>query len=170
MNEAELLTTIAEIAVAFAGFASLVSVLSARGAGQKLTMNLGRLRGMLQTALIAAAFAFAPFVPFKFGVASDESWRIAGIVFAVSGVIRGALVFRANRAVLDNPFWLYAIMGAQSLALLALGLSAMALSISTVIGLYHFALLLYLASAGFLFMRAATSVFNVEPAGTSKRN
>jgi hypothetical protein len=63
MEGAELLPTLAEIAVAFAGFASLVSILGGRSSGDQLVANLVRLRGMLQSAILVLAFSFAPFLP-----------------------------------------------------------------------------------------------------------
>lgn len=83
MLHSELLLTFAEIGVAFAGFASLISLL---GAASEV-IDVSRLLGMVRTSLFATAFALFPFVPSALGVSEASVWRISGaLFFTVSGL------------------------------------------------------------------------------------
>ena len=57
----DLLLSIAEVAVAFAGFASLVSILGRRSSRDSPVVQAARLRGLIISSLIVVAFAFFPF-------------------------------------------------------------------------------------------------------------
>jgi len=162
MDGAELLPTLSEIAVAFAGFASLVSILGGRSSGDQLLANLVRLRGMLQAALVVLAFSLAPFLPARFGVSDDLSWRTAGAVFALA--MLAPMPFQYPR-VLSSPVNSRVAISLGILQLLA-GL-ALATCVATqplvvVIGAYHLALFAMLASSSILFMRVVTSAYRGE--------
>ena len=164
LDEAELLPTIAEISVAFAGFASLVSVFGARSSGAHLAPNLIRLRGMIETALLVLAFSLVPYLPYKFGMSSEASWRVAAVVFALAALARVFLVGTRMLATSPNR-WFLGFGAAQGLAALLLLAAAPAFSLATVVGAYHLLLYLYLLTAAFLFLRAALRVFETkEPA------
>ena len=82
MQHSDLLQTFAEIAVAFAGFASLISLL---GHSSEF-IDRTRLVGMVRTSLLATAFALFPFVPIALGMHEATTWRLsAGLLFVVSG-------------------------------------------------------------------------------------
>jgi hypothetical protein len=82
LQHSDLLQTFAEIAAAFAGFASLISVL---GRSAEF-IDSSRLLGMVRTSLIATGFALFPFVPVALGVPEATAWRFsAGLLFVVSG-------------------------------------------------------------------------------------
>ena len=51
----ESLSLVAELAIALAGFASLVAIIGRRQARDDATMDAIRLRGMLESSLVAAA-------------------------------------------------------------------------------------------------------------------
>jgi len=162
MENAELLPTLAEIAVAFAGFASLVSILGGRSSGEQLLANLVRLRGMLQSAILVLAFSFAPFLPAKFGASAEFSWRAAGAVFAFA--MLAPIPFQYPR-VLSSPVnsrVAVSIGLMQFVAGLALATSVAILSPAIVVGTYHFALFVGLATSSVLFMRVVTSAYNAE--------
>ncbi len=57
MNDADVLLTISEVSVAFAGFASLVSVLGQRHSREHFDLNIARLRGMLENSLMVLLFS-----------------------------------------------------------------------------------------------------------------
>jgi hypothetical protein len=166
VGETELLPTIAEVAVAIAGFASLISVVGARRRGDQLQANLTRLRGMLETSLLAAAFAFLPFIPFKFGVSAAMSWRSAAAAFALVAFSRSVLMRSRNiRQPTISLTTAYAIGGSQTLAALVLLVSSLALPETQVVGSYHLLLFIYLLTSIYLFMRVAISVISSdEPA------
>jgi hypothetical protein len=166
LNEAELLPTIAEVGVAIAGFASLISVLGVRRRSEQLAASFSRIRGMLETSLLTAAFAFAPFIPFKFGVSSAISWRAAGVVFALAAFSRIVLIrsrFQPHQTV--SRVSVYGIGGAQAVAALILLAAALVLSETRVVGAYHLLLFVSLLSSIYLFMRVAVSIISAdEPA------
>jgi hypothetical protein len=159
MEDAELLPTLGEIAVAFAGFASLVSILSGRSSGEQLVANIVRLRGMLSAAIIVLAFSFAPFLPAKFGASDELSWRAAGAVFTVFCLAPLPFTYRrvlsspVNRQVAISLGLMRLVAG------LALGASVAALSYTAVVGAYHLTLFVFLATSSILFVRVVTSAY-----------
>jgi len=162
MEGAELLPTLAEIAVAFAGFASLVSILGGRSSGERLVANLVRLRGMLQSAILVLAFSLAPFVPAKFGISEEVCWRAVGAVFALA--MLAPIPFQYPR-ILSSPVnsRVAASIGLMQLvAGLTLAISVAILSPTAVVGAYHFSLFVGLAMSSILFMRVVTSAFSGE--------
>jgi hypothetical protein len=68
VERADLLLTTAEIAIAFAGFASIVSVLGRGRSSDDSRLDALRLRAMLESALTVVVFALAPFIPNAFGL------------------------------------------------------------------------------------------------------
>ena len=66
MPEVDILLTTAEVAVAFAGFASLVTILG-RGSSQVDPRVIAlRFRGMLTNSLLVVAFSMIPLVLFHY--------------------------------------------------------------------------------------------------------
>jgi len=160
MEGAELLPTLAEIAIAFAGFASLVSILGGRSSGERLVANLLRLRGMLQSAMMVLAFSLAPFLPAKFGVSDDMSWRIAGALFALATLTPLPFVYPRLLASPLNSRVTVSIGVMQLVAGLALATAVATLSLAAVVGAYHFSLFTALATSSILFMRVVTSAYS----------
>lgn len=77
-----ILQTFAEVAVAFAGFASLISLL---GRSSEF-LDGSRLLGMVRTSLLVTGFALFPFVPLAIGMSEHGAWRLSAILLvAVSG-------------------------------------------------------------------------------------
>jgi hypothetical protein len=64
--------------VAFAGFASLASILSRRLNQDDPRVDSGRLLGMLTISLIVTALALAPLVPMLFEWSPEVVWRVSG--------------------------------------------------------------------------------------------
>lgn len=85
MERADILLTIAEIAVAFAGFASLVSVIGAGKSERRAVAHSILFRTMVLMSLMVVALALIPFVTHSFGVKAVDSWRAASGVFFVTG-------------------------------------------------------------------------------------
>jgi Zn-dependent protease len=75
MSEADLLLTTAEIAVAFAGFAGLISVIG-RGSASDPRRAAILLRFALEVSLFVVAFSLIPLLPLNYGVATESLWRI----------------------------------------------------------------------------------------------
>jgi hypothetical protein len=157
MEHSDILLTLAEIAVAFAGFASLIGLLGRSSS----FLDSSRLVGMVRTALIAAAFAVAPLVPHALGISEGTAWRISGAsFFAVNGVVTflsWKVLYRAWKAGL----WTMRVgyftfpMGLAGLAL-ALA-SCLVASPSLAAGLYLSSLVSLLTISGVLFLGVFTS-------------
>lgn len=160
MDEAELLSSFAEVAVAVAGFASLVSVIGARSGGEQIAADITRLRGMLETSLLTVAFAFTPLIPFKFGVSIPASWRSAAVVFALVALVRVVLIRSRLRKQSINLIPMLSILAAQTVASILLLGASVGLPLEQVVGAYYFLLFVHLLTSIYLFMRVAMSVFS----------
>ena len=88
LSESELLLTISELSVAFAGFASLASILGRRLGRDDPRVDAGRLLNMLTVSLSLTLLALVPFLPMLLEWSSRWVWRASGIV----GLVAMALV------------------------------------------------------------------------------
>ncbi len=84
MPESEVLLTIAEVAVAFAGFASLVGILGQGTSADDPRVIGVRMRGMLLSSLIVVAFSIFPILLARYGASLDVIWTASSL--AVVGV------------------------------------------------------------------------------------
>ncbi len=84
MSESDVLLTIAEVAVAFAGFASLVGVLGQRSSADDPRVIGLRMRAMLLSSLMVVAFSIFPIILTRYGASPDLTWRTSSLaLFAV---------------------------------------------------------------------------------------
>lgn len=97
MQDTELLYTIAEVAVAFAGFASLVSVLGRRYSRDDPRLDALRLRAMLLSSLIVVGFSLFPFLPMWLGVPDAAVWRISSGAYFAGNAVAMLLLARRSR-------------------------------------------------------------------------
>ena len=79
MQNSELLLTFAEIAMAFAGFASLVGILGRTSEA----IDASRFLGMVRTSLLVTGFSLLPAVAISAGTPSASAWRLSGALFFV---------------------------------------------------------------------------------------
>ncbi len=86
-EDRDTLFTIAEVAVAFAGFASIVSVLAVRSGTDASHLDTARLRGMLFSSLSAVALCFVPSVILRLGVSPDQAWRVCGALLVLGSAL-----------------------------------------------------------------------------------
>lgn len=99
-EDRETLFTIAEVSVAVAGFARIVSVLASRSGRDDPGIDSTRLRIMLFTSLSAISLSFVPALVFRFGVSSDSAWRLSGAALLLgTGIpfLRNLVDFRSLR-------------------------------------------------------------------------
>ena len=158
MIESDILLTVAELAVAFGGFATLAGVLGKPRSADAAYMNASRLRGMLESALLALGFALIPFVPFLFGFSQDTSWRIAAAVFLVANCIRIFSLYRrfaSIRAAGASMGWLVIVLAAQAASIFALLCVAVGLSGEHAGATYVLSLFIALFVSAVLFLRLA---------------
>lgn len=99
MNQAGLLETIAEVAVAFVGFAGLASIFGRRFSKDEPAVQEERLRGMIHCGLTAVAFAFVPFVIDGAGITGESTWRVSSALLGITFLaVTVAMLVRSRRA------------------------------------------------------------------------
>ena len=151
MEHSEILLTIAEVGVALAGFASLISVL---GRSENL-LDFTRLLGLVRTSLSAAGFALLPFVPHAFGLLEPAALRLSAAIFVV---VQGSntfflwrTLFRMRDRLKPAPAGYYTFPA--GVLVLLLGLAAVALPAGTLTaGFYIASLGALLSVSGVLFL------------------
>ena len=87
-----LFETVAEVSVAFAGFAGVVSVFG--GSSLHPLVRVGRIRVMIISSLLALLCALAPATVAQFDVSETEMWRISAFILSTATLTRLALVYR----------------------------------------------------------------------------
>lgn len=80
MPESEVLLTIAEVAVAFAGFASLVGILGQGTSADDPRVIGVRMRGMLLSSLMVVGFSIFPILLARYGLSVDVIWTASSLV------------------------------------------------------------------------------------------
>ena len=104
MQHTETLLTLAEVATAFAGFASIVGVFRKRG---ELTLPLDafRFRGIIENCLVVLAFSLLPLIVHSYALREGVSWRISTMALLV--VYACAYTMAARRlSQMLRPSWI----------------------------------------------------------------
>jgi hypothetical protein len=99
MPEAEILLTMTEVAVAFAGFTALASVLSGRRSHDHPTVASYFLRAMIETALLVVFFSLLPLILGATPLAVNLVWRVSAGACAVCWLGTAALYTRDGRTI-----------------------------------------------------------------------
>ncbi len=144
--------------MALAGFASLVTVLGQRHSGGDFEVNVVRLRGMLETSLIALVFSLTPFLPRELGISDVASWRLASAFFALAGGARLAVKFTEGLVNHASTSLAYALVLVQALAIVLLASIAVGLVSERASGCYLIALFIYLSVSTIFFLRLVLSL------------
>lgn len=103
MEHRDTLLTIAEIAVALAGFASIVSVVAQRADESSRIADSHRLRLMLEVALRNAGFAVLPLPLLPMASSDPTAWRFASGLYLAVALVHGLIRLKAQRAI--GPRW-----------------------------------------------------------------
>lgn len=153
MKDLDALLTIAEVAVAFAGFASIVSVLGRRSDRDISRFNRAALRGMIFCSLAVVFCAFAPLVPLRFGLESLLAWRLSSLFLLAVSVALFLAGLQDGRRLRQAgvPLGMRLSAAIPLIAVAALAAAAAAGLGGKTPALYLLALLLLLAIAGLLF-------------------
>jgi len=161
MSEADLLLTTAEIAVAFAGFASLISVIG-RSAAPDPRRAAFLLRFALEVALFVVAFSLVPLLLLSYGLAAESSWRLSSLLFVVASQMASvAMSMRYRRAELPVSVALAvtAVVLSAGADLLLL-VNALGFFGSAAFPVYLTGLFANLGLAGFYFLLVVGAVFS----------
>ena len=156
MSDSDVLLTIAEVAVAFAGFSSLVSILGRRNSLDDPRVLGVRMRAMLLSSLVVVAFSILPVILGRYGTTPELVWRSSSVaLLAASGIffVWVLMSFRAlgRAAMMRTRVQSFLIAPTVLLTLTSL----IALLVANVIlarsEIYLTALLLVLFQSGFTF-------------------
>ncbi len=166
MQGTDVLLTIAEVAVAFAGFASIVVLFQHRDPLNWPPAVVVRLRTMIEGSLATLFSALLPFVLHHLGLAGDALWATCSLMLALGYVAFGVLVWRRSRGPLASrelsvPFsaTIGVITGVVFFALL---LDAAGILLDRGFGVYLVGVTWTLLFASLMFLRVV-----VVPAGTA---
>ena len=101
-DPADVLLTLAEVSIAFAGFSSLIAVVGMRSEAPGESFDLVRYWIMLEFSLAALAFSLLPFVLTFLGVPDTAGWRsLSGLIavfVVVHNIVLGVMYRRGNEA------------------------------------------------------------------------
>ena len=156
MEHRDTLLTIAEIAVALAGFASIVSVIARRADGRSRIADAARLRMMLEVALRNAGFAVLPLPFLQLAPSDPVVWRISSGFYLVVALVYGVIRLRSQRGL--NPRWfttsVQVLLAMTAVASLA---NVLGLGGASAFSLYLASLLIGLSVAGLAFLSVVVS-------------
>ena len=97
------LSTLAEVAIAIAGFSGIVSVFGRRSSGHWSPAERSRLFGLLIMSFTALLFCVVPFVLLSIPVSESTCWRSLSLLLAVSHVVFVPIVIRNALGALPTP-------------------------------------------------------------------
>ena len=142
--------TLAEVAIAMAGFSSIVVMFKRRDADTWLKPDADRFHGMILHSMLAVLFAFLPFALMNFAIESADVFRWCSSLLAV---VTGIQVVITSRLESSSPIWIRSqvTIGGACMALLqaAAGLGAFP---EQGLGIYFVGTLWHLVQAGALFV------------------
>lgn len=87
MPESDILLTVAEVAVAFAGFASLVSILGRGTSADDPRVLSFRMRAMLLTSLLVVGFSLIPVILDSYGARPNLAWTASSILLLLATLV-----------------------------------------------------------------------------------
>ncbi|HXK24250.1 MAG TPA: hypothetical protein VMS55_16390 [Myxococcota bacterium] len=157
MEQADLMLTSAQIGMALAGFAGLVTLLRRPGPRADAGLNEIRFRSMIELSLALAAFSLLPFVPVKLRLPDAASWRLASAAYSLAALAFFGHSLRRNRRIMGRVL----IAGGVTAALLVLCLGmSITLSLDAFgafpgieSGVYFAALFFHFLATAFFFIR-----------------
>lgn len=161
MEHDDTLLTIAEIGIALAGFASLISVIGRRSGGTAPVTSALRLRLMLEVSFRNAAFALLP-LPFVEVAPSDPMlWRVFSGLYLLVTTVHVAARLRTGDANSERLLALPSLI-LYGITVLASVANVLGLGGAHAFSLYLTNILLGLGSAGVMFLSVAATVFDVD--------
>jgi hypothetical protein len=167
MPEEDLLYTLAEIAIAIAGFSGLVTILSRRDgrSADQAALDLQSLQGVLGASLTVVAFSVLPGALVHMGLSPATAWRGSSAAFSLGAgayLLWSTPRYRAKYAAAGQPnprtLRLHIVLAAG--VVLALAASALSFLPKAV---HVIGLLAYLYMAAYSFIRVFSSLGRIEP-------
>jgi len=103
LSESEILLTISELSVAFAGFASLASILGQRFSKDDPRLDAGRLLNMLTVSLAITVLALVPLLPMLLEWSPRWAWGASGAVGLAGMASLSPSILRRARTMRQYP-------------------------------------------------------------------
>jgi hypothetical protein len=157
VRQSELLLTTAQIGMALAGFAGLVTLLGRPSPRADSRLNEIRFRSMVELSLTLAAFGLLPFVPTELGLVESVGWRVSSAGYAIASAAFLLHSVGRNRREMGRVLIAGGVTGAligTCIALaLALGLNAAGAFRGFESGIYCGGLFVHFLAASFFFIR-----------------
>jgi len=170
MEWADVLLTIAEVSIAFAGFASIVAVLGRREGGGWPTEDVDRFWVMIEYSLAALFFAMVPFALYHLGIREPVLWELASALIAVFllgyavMVSRRLIRHRLADAIRSHVLSVGGMFTVCAGLIVLEGLNAVSAPFDEPFGIYLVGILWLLFGAGFMFIRLLSVVRPTRPA------
>jgi hypothetical protein len=160
--DADYFLTIAELAVALAGFGSLAALIGRQPGAESAAVDAGRLRAMLERSLAAMILAVLPVSLGRFELPEHLIWGAPAVLFAVvAPYLHVAPIRRMRRDPSYQPGLGYRLSGwaalVATLGLLLAGLVGL-IRLQPAFGL---ALVIELSVAASMFLRVASSLMSI---------
>ena len=157
--DADYLLTIAELAVALAGFGSLAALIGRRTGIESAAVDAGRLQAMIEHSLATMILALLPVSLARFELPQTVVWGAPSVLFAIAATyLQLSPVRRLRRIPEYRPGLAYRLSGPFALALIVGLLSLGLLEIIPLQPAYGFALVVELTVAAVMFLRVASSL------------
>jgi hypothetical protein len=103
LSESELLLTISELSVAFAGFASLASILGRRFSKDDPRLDAGRLLNMITVSLALTVLALLPFIPMLLDWSPRWVWGASGAMGLLAIALLNPAIIRRTALMKQYP-------------------------------------------------------------------
>ena len=163
MQQSDLLLTTAQIGMALAGFASLVTLLGRAEPHADARLNEIRFRSMMELSLTLSVFALLPFIPIELRLTEADAWRVASGIYSIAALAFLLHSLRRNRGTMGRVLIaggvtaaLFAVCGALTVIL---ALDASGSFHEREAGVYFTALFFHFLAAAFFFIRLLYGVF-----------
>jgi hypothetical protein len=117
-EHADLLRTIAQISIAFAGFAGVIAAFGRFHLAPEVTVF--RVRMMVGVALVTLLYSLAPFPPMALGLSESYNWRISAALLGT-----GLVAFYARTWTRLKPLFRAGLLDTQKHAIVVYSIGAM---------------------------------------------
>lgn len=157
MERSDLLLTTAQLGMALAGFAGLVTLLGRPHPRADQRLSEIRFRSMMELSLTLAAFGLLPFVPAELGLAERLAWRLASAAYALACTLFLLHSLRRNRRAMGRVLVAGGVtatlFGVGAGLALVLALAALGACAGRESAVYCAALFVQFLAASFFFIR-----------------
>ena len=170
MQGSDVLTVIAEIGVALAGFSGVVVALRQRSVESWSAPDVLRLRFMLYASALTVLFALLPFVPHHLGATPALTWSIPSLLLAVVLGFTVGFGFMRNTPARSglSPGWFVFYLSGFVITVAVLIANAVGLLGGPGLGLYLVGLAWFLFYSTTLFVRLVLAPFATQETSIEK--